>query len=118
MLSLVLKFVIYKIWFFVVVEMFILVFFLFVVWYCFLIDIIIVLVFVFIGGFIIGVMYVNMLVIYFEIEELKFREFVLGYVFVVIGVGVIIVGFLGLFFEFWLCYYCLSVEINGSFCFI
>lgn len=101
-----------------IVEIEILVFFLLVVWYCFLSDVLIVLIFVFIGGLIIGVMYVNMLVIYFEIEELKFREFVLGYVFVVIGVGVIIVGLLGLLIELWLCCYCLNVVVNSNFCFI
>ncbi|XP_068739937.1 uncharacterized protein [Montipora capricornis] len=111
------KLVIHKIWFLAAAEMSILVFFLFAAWYRFLTDITIVLVFAFIGGLIIGVMYVNMLAIYSEIEEPKSREFVLGYASAATGAGAITAGLLGLLFEPWLRHHCLTVETNGSFCF-
>jgi len=111
------KLTIRRIWFLAVAEIGILLFFLMAAWYRFLSDVSIVLVLAFIGGLVIGVMYVNMLAIYSEIEEPKSREFVLGYASAATGAGAITAGLLGLLIEPWLRRHCLSVAANSSFCF-
>ena len=111
------KFIIRRIWFLAIAEVSILIFFLFAAWFRFLPDVSIVLILAFIGGIIIGVMYVNMLAIYSEIEDPRSREFVLGYASAATGAGAITAGLLGLVIEPWLRYHCLSVVANSSFCF-
>jgi len=111
------KLMIRRIWFLAAAEVSILVFFLLAAWFRFLTDVSIVLILAFIGGLIIGVMYVNMLAIYSEIEDPKSREFVLGYASAATGAGAITAGLLGLLIEPWLRHHCLSVVLNSSFCF-
>ena len=115
--SLARKLTIRRIWFLAVAEIGILVFFLLAAWYRFLSDVSIVLILAFIGGLIIGIMYVNMLAIYSEIEDPKSREFVLGYASAATGAGAITAGLLGLLIEPWLRRHCLSVVAHSSFCF-
>ena len=111
------KLIVRRIWFLAAAEVSILVFFLFAAWFRFLTDVSIVLILSFIGGLIIGVMYVNMLAIYSEVEDPKSREFVLGYAAASTGAGAITAGLLGLLIEPWLRHHCLSVVLNSSFCF-
>ena len=111
------KLIVRRIWFLAAAEVSILVFFLFAAWFRFLTNVSIVLILAFIGGLIIGVMYVNMLAIYSEIEDPKSREFVLGYAAASTGAGAITAGLLGLLIEPWLRHHCLSVVLDSSFCF-
>lgn len=111
------KLIVRRIWFLAAAEVSILVFFLFAAWFRFLTNVSIVLILAFIGGLIIGVMYVNMLAIYSEIEDPKSREFVLGYAAASTGAGAITAGLLGLLIEPWLRHHCLNVVLNSSFCF-
>ena len=111
------KLIVRRIWYLAAAEVSILGFFLFAAWFRFLTDVSIVLILAFIGGLIIGVMYVNMLAIYSEIEDPKSREFVLGYASAATGAGAITAGLLGLLVEPWLRHHCLSVVLDSSFCF-
>ena len=111
------KLTVRRIWFLAAAEISILVFFLLAAWYRFLTDVSIVLILAFIGGLIIGIMYVNMLSVYSEIEDPKSREFVLGYASAATGAGAITAGLLGLLIEPWLREHCLSVALHSSFCF-
>lgn len=111
------KLIFRRIWFLAAAEISILVFFLCAAWFRFLTDVSIVLILAFIGGIIIGIMYVNMLAIYSEIEDPTSREFVLGYASAATGAGAVTAGLLGLLVEPWLRRHCLSVVTNSNFCF-
>lgn len=111
------KLIFRRIWFLAAAEISILVFFLSAAWFRFLSDVSVVLILAFIGGIIIGVMYVNMLAIYSEIEDPTSREFVLGYASAATGAGAVTAGLLGLLVEPWLRRHCLSVVTNSNFCF-
>lgn len=111
------KLTVRRIWFLSAAEISLLVFFLLAAWYRFLTDVTIVLILSFIGGIIIGIMYVNMLSVYSEIEDPRSREFVLGYASAATGAGAITAGLLGLLIEPWLRNHCLIVAVHNSFCF-
>lgn len=55
------KVMIRKLWVLIIIEFCILIFCLFVIWYCFFLDILMLLVLFFFVGFVIGIMYVNVL---------------------------------------------------------
>lgn len=98
-------------------EVGILVFFIFAAWYRFLPNVAIPLVISFIAGVIIGIMYVNMLTVFSEIEDDTQREFVLGYASAATGCGAFTAGLLGLALEPWLRHHCLKVSPSSDFCF-
>lgn len=92
-------------------------FFILVVWYRFLYDVWIVFILIFIVGFGVGVVFINVFVVVLEID-FRFKEFVMGFVIIGMGVGIFCVGVVGLFMELVICDYCLFVLDVGDYCFM
>lgn len=115
--SLVPKLVVRNLWGLTFAEISILIFFLLAAWYRFLPSVAIPLILSFVAGVIIGVMYVNMLTVFSEIEDDNQREFVLGYASAATGCGAFTAGLLGLVVEPWLRHHCLKVAVSSDYCF-
>lgn len=111
------KLVIRNLWCLTFGEISILVFFSLAAWYRFLPSVAIPLILSFIAGVIIGVMYINMLTVFSEIEDDAQREFVLGYASAATGCGAFTAGLLGLVVEPLLRHHCLKVSASRDFCF-
>lgn len=111
------KLIIRNLWSLAFAEVSILVFFCLAAWYRFIPSVAIPLIVSFIAGVIIGVMYVNMLAVFSEIQDDTQREFVLGYASAATGCGSFIAGLLGLVLEPWLRHHCLKVSPSSDFCF-
>lgn len=111
------KLIIRRLWALATAEVSILVFFIFAAWYRFLPSVSLPLIIAFIAGVIIGIMYVNMLAVFTEIEDDTQREFVLGYASAATGCGAFTAGLLGLVIEPWLRHHCLKVAISSDYCF-
>ena len=115
--GLALKAICRRVWILAMAEVLIFIFFVLASWFRFLTDVSIALILAFIAGLIIGVMYVNMLALYSEVEDPKSREFVLGYASAATGAGATTAGLLGLLLEPWLREHCLSVARSSEYCF-
>lgn len=111
------KLIIRRLWVLATAEVSILIFFIFAAWYRFLPSVSLPLIISFIAGVIIGIMYVNMLAVFTEIEDDTQREFVLGYASAATGCGAFTAGLLGLVIEPWLRHHCLKVAISSDYCF-
>lgn len=111
------KVTIRKLWLLTVIEVSILVFCLFAAWYRFLPNISILLFISFLAGLIIGIMYANVLQLFTESYEFPLREFVLGFVAVATGMGILIAGLLGLVVEPFFRQHCLTITDLSDYCF-
>lgn len=111
------KVMIRKLWLLTVIEVSILVFCLFAAWYRFLPNITILLFVSFLAGLIIGIMYANVLQVFTDSYEFPLREFVLGFVAVATGMGILIAGLLGLVVEPFFRQHCLSITNLSEYCF-
>ena len=114
------KLMIRILWVPTVIEVCILVFCLFAAWYRFLPNVAPVLLLSFSAGLIIGILYANVLQLFTESFEFPFREFVLGYVALATGLGILIAGLLGLIVEPLYRQHCLQLaDVSGlsEYCF-
>lgn len=106
-----------KLWLLTIIEVSILVFCLFAAWYRFLPDITSLLFIAFLAGLIIGIMYANVLQVFTESYEFPLREFVLGFVAVATGMGILIAGLLGLVVEPLYRKHCMTITDLTEYCF-
>lgn len=111
------KVMVRKLWLLTVIEVSILVFCLFAAWYRFLPNISTLLLTSFLAGLIIGIMYANVLQMFTESYEFPLREFVLGFVAVATGMGILIAGLLGLVVEPFFRQHCLTITDLSEYCF-
>lgn len=111
------RLIVRKLWLLTIIEVFILVFCLFAAWYRFLPDVTVLLVISFVAGLIIGIMYANVLQVFTESYEFPLREFVLGFVAVATGMGILIAGLLGLIVEPTFRKHCLTITDLEAYCF-
>ena len=111
------KLMVRKLWLLTIIEVGILIFCLFAAWYRFLPDITTLLFTSFFAGLIIGIMYANVLQVFTETYEFPLREFVLGFVAVATGMGILIAGLLGLAVEPLFRQHCLTITDLEEYCF-
>ena len=111
------KLMVRKLWLLTIIEVCILIFCLFAAWYRFLPDITALLFISFFAGLIIGIMYANVLQVFTESYEFPLREFVLGFVAVATGMGILIAGLLGLVVEPLFREHCLTITDLSEYCF-
>lgn len=111
------KLMVRKLWLLTIIEVSILVFCLFAAWYRFLPDITALLFITFLAGLIIGIMYANVLLFFTESYEFPLREFVLGFVAVATGMGILIAGLLGLVVEPLYRKHCMTITELSEYCF-
>lgn len=115
--ELVSKLTVRKLWLLTIVEVGILVFCLFAAWYRFLPHITVLLITSFFAGLIIGIMYANVLQVFTDSYEFPLREFVLGFVAVATGMGILMAGLLGLVVEPLFRQHCLTITDLTEYCF-
>ena len=111
------KVMVRKLWILTIIEVSILVFCLFAAWYRFLPDITSLLFITFLAGLIIGIMYANVLQVFTESYEFPLREFVLGFVAVATGLGILTAGLLGLVVEPFFRQHCMTITDLTEYCF-
>ena len=111
------KVTVHKLWLLTIIEVSILVFCLFAAWYRFLPDITYLLIISFLAGLIIGIMYANVLQVFTDSYEFPMREFVLGFVAVATGMGILIAGLLGLMVEPSFRKHCMTITDLSEYCF-
>lgn len=111
------KVTVHKLWLLTIIEVSILVFCLFAAWYRFLPDITYLLIISFLAGLIIGIMYANVLQVFTDSYEVPLREFVLGFVAVATGMGILIAGLLGLVVEPSFRKHCMTITDLSEYCF-
>ena len=111
------RLIVRRLWLLTIIEVCILVFCLFAAWYRFLPDVTVLLVISFFAGLIIGIMYANVLQVFTESYEFPLREFVLGFVAVATGMGILIAGLLGLVVEPVFRKHCLTITDLETYCF-
>lgn len=111
------KLMVRRLWCLTIIEVAILIFCLFAAWYRFLPDITALLFISFFAGLIIGIMYANVLQVFTESYEFPMREFVLGFVAVATGMGILIAGLLGLVVEPLFRQHCLTITDLSEYCF-
>lgn len=111
------KVMVRKLWLLTIIEVSILVFCLFAAWYRFLPNIISLLFITFLAGLIIGIMYANVLQVFTESYEFPLREFVLGFVAVATGMGILTAGLLGLVVEPFFRQHCMTITDLSEYCF-
>ena len=111
------KVMVRKLWLLTIIEVSILVLCLFAAWYRFLPDITSLLFITFSAGLIIGIMYANVLQVFTESYEFPLREFVLGFVAVATGTGILTAGLLGLVVEPFFRQHCMTITELSEYCF-
>lgn len=111
------RLIVRRLWLLTIIEVCILVFCLFAAWYRFVPDVTVLLVISFFAGLIIGIMYANVLQLFTESYEFPLREFVLGFVAVATGMGILIAGLLGLVVEPAFRKHCLTITDLQAYCF-
>lgn len=111
------RLIVRRLWLLTIIEVCILVVCLFAAWYRFLPDVTVLLVISFFAGLIIGIMYANVLQVFTESYEFPLREFVLGFVAVATGMGILIAGLLGLVVEPVFRKHCLTITDLETYCF-
>lgn len=111
------KVMVRKLWLLTVIEVSILVFCLFAAWYRFLPNITPLLFIAFFAGLIAGIMYANVLQVFTESYKFPLREFVLGFVAVATGMGILIAGLLGLVVEPFFRQHCMTITDLSEYCF-
>ena len=111
------RLIVRRLWLLTIIEVCILVFCLFAAWYRFLPDVTVLLVISFFAGLIIGIMYANVLQVFTKSYEFPLREFVLGFVAVATGMGILIAGLLGLVVEPVFRKHCLTITDLETYCF-
>ena len=111
------RLIVRRLWLLTIIEVCILVFCLFAAWYRFVPDVTVLLVISFFAGLIIGIMYANVLQVFTESYEFPLREFVLGFVAVATGMGILIAGLLGLVVEPAFRKHCLTITDLQAYCF-
>ena len=111
------KLMVRKLWALTIIEVCILIFCSFATWYRFLPDITTLLLLSFLAGLMIGIIYANVLQGFTESYDFQLREFVLGFVAVAVGIGMLAAGLLGLVVEPLFRQHCLKITDLAEYCF-
>ena len=104
-------------WVLSMIQVVLLLFFILAAWYRFLPSVWIVLLLSFTCGVAIGVLYVNSVAFFRDNFKDRYREFVMGYVIVALGVGMFVAALMGLYTEPLLLEHCTMFVNNTDLCF-